>query len=466
MQKKPENWLRRIFFRNRITQDDYARIEDETTPPPELPIRFADSRRIIRSGLFIILLFFGVGGTWVTLARITGAVIASGELRVDTERKTVQHLEGGIVKDILVRNGDQVEAGQPLLVLDSSRVVSASDQLRIQIVAAQLDEARLNAEKNLESGVAWPPNDPEVPIHKYKELLESARKVFSSGRETLENKIDLLRKQIDQLDQQDLSITGRLQAEQQIIAALQEELDAKLILFEEQYIDKTRILELRRAVAEHQGLQAQLRGSQAELRERKAEFQLRISTLENEYRQEAVNRQSEVQQRLFDLQQQLVPLLDARGRLTVTAPVAGEVVALQVHSVGGVISPGQPLMDIVPKDSPLIVECRIMVNDITHIFKGQLADVQLLAFNRRTTPKIPGEVVYISADRILQKTAYGEQPAYIVYVELDKQELVKNDLYISPGMPAAVFIRTEPRTVLDYILEPLTANFDRALREN
>ncbi len=466
MQKKPENWLRRFFFRNRITQDDYVRIEDETTPPPELPIRFADSRRIIGSGLFIILLFFGVGGTWVTLTRITGAVIASGELRVDTERKTVQHLEGGIVKDILVRNGDQVEVGQPLLVLDSSRIVSNSDQLRIQIVAAQLDEARLNAEKNLESKVVWPPNDPEVPGHKYKELLESARKVFSSGRETLENKIDLLRKQIDQLDQQDLSITGRLQAEQQIIAALQEELDAKLILFEEQYIDKTRILELRRAVAEHQGLQAQLRGSQAELREKKAEFQLRISTLENEYRQEAVNRQSEVQQRLFDLQQQLVPLLDARERLTVSAPVSGEVVALQVHSRGGVISPGQPLMDIVPKDSPLIVECRIMVNDITHIFKGQLADVQLLAFNRRTTPKIPGEVVYISADRILQKTAYGEQPAYIVYVELDKRELAKNDLYISPGMPAAVFIRTEPRTVLDYILEPLTANFDRALREN
>ncbi|MDD2302472.1 MAG: HlyD family type I secretion periplasmic adaptor subunit [Eubacteriales bacterium] len=466
MEKKNPSWLHRLFFRNRITKEDYARIEDENTPPPQLPIRFADSRRIIGSGLFIILLFFGIGGTWVAVAQITGAVIASGEVRVDTERKAVQHLEGGIIKDILVRNGDHVEAGQPLLLLDSSRVVSASDQLRIQIVAAQLDEARLNAEKNLNTRVSWPPNDPEVPSHKYKELLESARKVFSSGRETLENKIDLLRNQIVQIEQQDLSIAGRLKAEQQIVAALQEELDAKLILFEEQYIDKTRILELRRAISEHQGLQAQLHGNQAELREKKAEFQLRISTLENEYRQEAITRMSEVQQRLFDLQQQLLPLLDARQRLTVSAPVSGEIVALQVHSRGGVISPGQPLLDIVPKDSPLIVECRIMVNDITHLFKGQMADVELVAFKRRTTPKIPGKVVYISADRILQKTAYGEQPAYIVYVELDKQELAKNDLYVTPGMPAAVFIRTEPRTVLDYILEPLTANFDRALREN
>ncbi|MEA1922776.1 MAG: HlyD family efflux transporter periplasmic adaptor subunit, partial [Pseudomonadota bacterium] len=210
----------------------------------------------------------------------------------------------------------------------------------------------------------------------------------------------------------------------------------------------------------------QIQGSQAELRERVAEFQLRISALKNEYRQQAVNRQSEVQQRLFDLQQQILPLNDARQRLTVTAPVDGEVVTLQVHSRGGVISPGQPLLDLVPTDSPLIVEANIMVKDITHVFEGQEADVQLLAFQQRTTPKILGKVVYISADRILQSTAYGEQPAYVVHVELDKQQLIDNHLYLTAGMPTAVFIRTEPRTVLDYILEPIMDNFYRALREN
>jgi HlyD family type I secretion membrane fusion protein len=139
---------------------------------------------------------------------------------------------------------------------------------------------------------------------------------------------------------------------------------------------------------------------------------------------------------------------------------------LQVHSRGGVISPGQPLLDIVPKDSPLIVESQIMVKDITHLYKGQPADVQLLAFNQRTTPKVDGKVVYISADRLLQKTPYGDQPAYIVHIEIDKQMLYDNDLYLTAGMPAAVFIRTKPRTVLDYIIEPLKENFDRALREN
>lgn len=466
MSDSKEKGLRRFFGRNRITAEAYAQIEDETTPVPQLPIRFSDSRTIILAGLIIIGLFFGVGGIWISVAQISGAVIASGEVRVDTERKTVQHLEGGIVRDILVRNGDLVVAGQPLLILDSTRVVAATDQLRLQILAGELEDARLTAEKNLSATVNWPGYDGNVPEHKYRELLDSAQKVFASNRQALDNQTELLRKQIDQLRQQDLSLTGRQQAEQQIVAALQEELDSKQILFEEQFIDKTRILELRRVIAEHHGIQAQLRGSQAELREKMAEFELRIGALENEYRQQATARQAEIQQRLFDLQQQLLPYVDASERLTVVAPVEGEVVALQVHSRGGVISPGQPLMDIVPKDSPLIVETHIMVKDITHVRKGQEADVQLLAFNQRTTPKIPGRVVYISADRLLQKTPYGEQPTYVVHVEMDKAALAENELYLTAGMPAAVFIRTEPRTVLDYILEPLKENFDRALREN
>ena len=461
-----KNWLQRFLMRNRITADDYEKIKDETIPPPELNISFADSRRIIMSGLIIVGLFFGIGGAWVTFAQISGAVIASGEVRVDTERKTVQHLEGGIIHNILVRNGDSVEAGQPLIILDSSRIVSQTDQILLRLAAAQLADLRFNAEKNLASQVQWPQENSDIEPEKFTELLNLARKVFTSGRETLGNQIAMLRKQIGQLHQQDLSLDGRLEAEQEIVATLQEELEAKMILFKQQYIDKTRILELRRAIAEHRGMQAQLRGSQAELRERTAELRLRISALENEYRQNAAQQQDEIQQHLFDLQQQLLPLLDARQRLSISAPVSGDIVAMQVHSIGGVVRAGEPLLDIVPHGSPLIVECHIMVKDITHVQKGQEADVQLLAFKQRNTSKILGHVVYISADRIMQRTAYGEQPAYVVHVELDKQQLKENNLYISAGMPAAVFIRTKSRTVLDYILEPLTENFDRALREN
>ncbi|MDD4073848.1 MAG: HlyD family type I secretion periplasmic adaptor subunit, partial [Desulfobacterales bacterium] len=373
---------------------------------------------------------------------------------------------GGIVRQILVRNGDKVEVGQPLILLENARVMAAIDQLNLQLTATLIENARLDAEKELAAAPQWPERSIVVAQVKFDELVKSANKVFTSGRRALKNQTALLEKQIDQLREQEISLDGRLVAEQQIIDALQEELDAKLVLYKDHYIDKTRILELRRALAEHRGIKAQIHGSRAELKERIAEFELRINALDNDYRQQAVTRQSEVAQRIYDLQQQLLPLDDARQRLTVTAPVSGEVVALQVHSAGGVVSPGQPLLDIVPKDSPLIIECRIMVKDITHVFKGQPADVQLLAFSQRTTPKVVGTVVYISADRIMQRTPYGEQPTYVAHIQLDKEELAANDLYLTAGMPAAVYIRTKPRTVLDYALEPLKENFDRALREN
>lgn len=451
---------------NRITSEDYERIQDVNSPPPRLNVKFSDSRSIIRTGWIIVLLFFGVGGLWVTFAQISGAVIASGEVKVDTERKTVQHLEGGIIREIFVRNGDIVAAGQPLVSLDNPRVVASVDQIGLQLAALRIEDSRLVAEKLLARKVNWPKYDESIPKAKFNELLDAEQKVFAAGREALDNQIDLLKKQISQLKQQDLSLENRLKAELQVADALQEELNAKMALYKDQYIDKTKILELKRALAERRGQRAQMQGSQAELREKMAEYGLRIAALGNEYQQRAATRIAEVQQRIFDLQQQLLPLRDALERLTVVAPVGGEVVALQVHSVGGVAGAGQPLMDIVPKDNPLIVECNIMVRDITHVHKGQDADVQLLAFQKRSVPKIAGKVTYVSADRIMQRTPYGEQPTYVVHVEINKEELDANNLYLTAGMPVAVFIRTNPRTVLDYALEPMLQNFDRALREN
>jgi len=462
--KKPIPLSQRVF-RNRITKEDYAQIKDESTPPPELRIHFSDSRKIIFAGLLVVALFFGLGGAWVTFAKISGAIIAPGEIRVDSERKTVQHLEGGIIREILVRNGDQVTVGQPLILLDSPQIISATDQLLLQLAAIRIEEARLIAERELAAESDWPQNNDNIPPEKFSELLTAAQKVFNSGRLALKNQSELLKQQISQLYEQIYSIDDRLVAEQQVREALKEELEAKLILYENQYIDKTQILSLRRALADRLGTEAQLRGKQAEIHEKITEFALRIDALQSEYRQKAIARLSDVQQIRFSLQQKLLPLEDARRRLIVTAPVSGQVVALQVHSNGGVLQPGQPLLDIVPTDSPLIVVAHIKVSDITHVKIGQMADVQLSAFPTRTTPKISGEVVYISADRMMQRTPYGEQPSYVVHIELNKQELAENNLYLTAGMPAAIFIRTKSRTVLDYALEPLKQNFDRALRE-
>ncbi len=460
-----KNDLNPLVEMDQISEGECTPIEDKTTQP-EVNLTFTESRKIIMAGLIIVGLFFGFGGAWVTFAEINGAVIANGEVRVDTERKTVQHLEGGIVREILVRNGDKVKQGQPLILLDGARVIAAVDQTQLQLTALEIKQSRLIAEQELGAQVNWPANDGQVPQAKFSELLAAEKKVFYSGRQSLENQIALINKQIDQLREQIQSIADRLVAEGQVSEALQEELDTKMVLYESQYIEKTQILGLQRALAEKRATQAQLRGSQAEMYEREAEFDLRIDMLKNDVRQKAVTSLSEVQQAVSDTQQRLLPLQDARQRLVVSAPVSGEVVALNVHSRDGVVSPGQPLLDIVPEDSPLIIENHIKVSDINHVFLGQEADVQLLAFSTRTKPKVKGKVVYISADRIMQQTPYGEQPTYVVHVQLNKQELIDNDLYLTAGMPASVFIKTDPRTVLDYALEPLKENFDRALREN
>lgn len=448
-----------------FSDEDYARLQDENASLPELKVSYTDTRKIVQIGLLIVALFFGMGGIWIAVAEISGAVIAGGEVKVDTERKTVQHLEGGIVRAILVTNGSKVRAGQPLVELESSRVLAGVDQLRLQLAASALETARLEAEKEMGKTVRWPDPLPGVTPAKFAELLESETKIFASRRTGLDNQVGLLRKQIQQMEEQANSLGQRLSAQQEIVAALEEELAAKEPLLAERFIDKTAILSLKRVLAENRGQLAQFQGSRAEVRQKIAEYQLRISALEAQYRQESVARLSEAQQRQSDRQQQLQPLLDASQRLTVTAPIGGEVVAMNVHSVGGVVTPGQPLLDIVPENSRLIVECRIQVKDITQIHEGQDADVQLLAFNQRTTPKIKGKVAYVSADRLMQRTPAGEMGFYVVHVAVDRGALEKNKLYLTSGMPATVFIYTEPRTVLDYLIEPIKERFDQALRE-
>ena len=455
-----------MVTKNRITKQDYEQLLDESTAPPVLQASFADSKHIIIAGLLIVALFFGLGGAWVTLAEITGAVIAQGEVRVDSERKTVAHLEGGIIDEILVRNGDRVTKGQPLLVLESARVVASTEQVHLRLISAWMTQARLIAERDMLSAPTWPETSADVPQEKYDDLQLSESKVFSSNRKLLNSQTSLLSKQLDQLGVQIASIDDQLSSQAVVIATLEVDLANNLTLYDQKFIEKTQILQLERTLADRQSQVAQLKGNQAELREKVAEFRFRIARLKAEYRQKATKQLSEVKQTLNDLQQNLLPLEDARRRLEVTAPVSGEVVAMQVNSEDGVVKPGEPLLDIVPDDSPLIVESHIQVKDIASIHQGQRADVQLLAFSVRTTPKIHARVVYISADRLLKQTPYGEQPTYLVHVELDKKQLLENNLYLTAGMPAAVYINTEPRTVLDYILEPMVLNFDRALREN
>lgn len=424
-------------------------------------------RTIITAGMVVIFLFFGVLGTWAAVFKLAGAVIASGEVRASTNRKAVQHLEGGIVKEILVQDGSRVHKGDVLIRLQGEQTRASVDLLRGQLDVHLAAEARLEAERALANEVHWPEEltsrsaNPDVAA-----ILTAEDKLFQTRRTTLESQIALIKAQIEQINEQIQGYNEQLRSTEAIIRSLEEELHAKRTLLEGRYIEKSRILELERMLASHQGRRGEILSALGQLREKSAELTLRISSMKDEFVQQATAQLTDTKARILELRERLRPLEDALARLDITAPMDGTVVNLAVHSVEGVIRPGETLMEIVPENEPLILDCKIPTQDITHVYVGQPAEVQLVAFKARTTPMIPGKVIYVSADRVLTRTPHGDMPTYVVHVEVDRAELEKHNLYLSPGMPVAAFLTTKERTILAYFTDPLLEYLRHAMREN
>lgn len=440
-----------------------SKADNAPAAPPDNP------RPVIIAGLIIILAFFGGLGVWAATATISAAVIAHGEVKVDTNRKTVQHLEGGIVREILVRDGDRVRRGQVLIRLEAEQVSAAYDLLQGQRDHLLAVRARLEAERDRAAAVRWPEellrrrNQSNVAA-----IMDGEDKIFRARLSALQSQTGLLRAQIEQLQIFIRSLDEQAEAVERITASLEEEIAAKTILLEGRYLEKSHIMELTRMLDTHRARREQLAGERAQTRERIAELGLRIQDLETQYLQEAVTRLGEVQTALFELEDRRRPAVDQARRLEITAPEDGVVVGLRVHTPGGVVAPREPLMDIVPGDMPLIVEAHVEVHRISDVHLGQQAELVLTAFKQRTTPRARGTVTYISADRLVTQTPHGNFPHYEVRISLDKDSLaaaIGDPALLTPGMPVEVYIKTRPRTVLAYLLEPVAAGLRKAFRE-
>jgi len=433
------------------------------TDPASQKRDIEEPRHIIRQGLLIIALFFGALGLWSVLGHINGAVVAPGTIKIESERKTVQHLEGGIIQNILVSEGDEVTAGQALIMLESVEIDASAAMFQKQLLAQEAERVRRLAEKGLEEALHWPDELREEPNS--REVLEREESIFYARREAMTSQLSLIETQLAQLDAQKGGFQDQIRAENAIIATLHEELEAKRQLYAERYVEKSQILELERVLAQHQGERGRLRQSVAEVQERAAELHLRSQEIKVRFVEEATSALGMLENEIVQTRERLRPLRDARERLEITAPVSGRVVDLKVHSRGGVVRSGEPLMDIVPHDNPLIIETRVPVNKITEVRPGQEALIQMDAFDTRLVPHIPGKVVHLSADRLEEQTGAGAMPYYLCYVEVDPIALEEEELWLFPGMPVTVFITTGRSTVLYYMLEPLIKNWDRALRE-
>ena len=284
----------------------------KSTPHHQHPQResIEDPRKIIRQGLLVVFLFFGVLGTWAVFGEISGAIVAPGKVKIETERKTVQHLEGGIVDSILVREGDEVQEGQPLIVLESVQVDASENMLQKQLVALLAAQTRSAAEKELKTNFAWPEELLSLAASTHSEdVLANERKIFTARREALDGQISLLKSQIAQIDAQILGYQDQMQAEQAIIGTLNEELKAKRQLYAERYLEKSQILELERMLASHEGNRGRMRQSIAEARQKKAELLLRIEDAKNRFVEEATNQ-------LGKLDNEILQTLEGRQKTT------------------------------------------------------------------------------------------------------------------------------------------------------
>jgi HlyD family type I secretion membrane fusion protein len=438
-------------------------------PRPAAPLEpFSEGRRTIRLGLAIILVAFGGFGVWAAFAPLAGAIIVPGSVKVAEYRKTVQHLEGGIVREILVKAGDRVKQGQPLIILHDVRELATVDMLRIQLDAAQARAARLRAERTRQKAVSYPQQlvqrrrDSRVEA-----LLAAETAVFEARRQLVDGQASLLRTQIKQVEEEIRGLEGQVRSADEYLRYTREELGMNEDLHKKSFVAYPRVLALKREVAQKEEKRGEFLALIAQARQKTSERELRIVTLYDNYVKEATDEMKEVERQIADVTERLRPSEDQLRRQTIVAPIDGEVVDLRVHTVGGVISPRDPLMDIVPVDASVIVEGKIAVQDIDEVRVGSEVDLQLSAYKRRTTPKVAGKVIYVSADSLTDPAAGGAASYYLARIEVDKDSLAGiGNLPLMPGMPVEAFVRTRDRTLLQYLLEPITDTLRKALRES
>jgi len=420
---------------------------------------------LIRAGIVGSLLLVVAIGAWVWLAPLSGAVIGAGQIKVDMNRKTVQHQEGGIVGEILVRDGSKVKAGQTLILLKDVRVDAGNEALRTQLDAEIAKAARLSAEQAGAAQIAFPPeltkrgSDPRVT-----ELLKHESSVFRVRRESLSNQIALIRNQVREARDEIKARDVQLKADEEAIKFQRDELAQNQSLANEGFVSKTRLLVLQREGAQYESRRAEGAAELARAQQKVSDLELRAETLRSTFNQEASNELRQTTAAIFELRERLRPALDAEQRQRITAPSSGEVVDLRVTSVGAVIAPREPILDIVPEDPDLLVEARVRPEDVNYVRTGSPADVRLTAFRQRMTPTVEGIVVYISADRLVDKATNA--PYYVVQVRVSPEALRKaGDLKLQAGMPAEVFIQTASRNALQYLFDPVLGFLQRSLRE-
>ncbi len=433
--------------------------------PQQPSVHQASIRKSFLLGVGVIALFGGTLGLWAATSPLAGAVVASGQFVVDSNVKKIQHQTGGVVSELRVRDGERVKAGDLLIHLDET-VTKAN----LQIVVKQLDElltrqGRLEAERDQLDVITVPPAlEPRAALPDVARSIEAERRLLVIRRTQREGQKSQLLKRVEQLNEEISGIKAQTDSRDRQIAFIEQELIGVRDLYKRNLVPITRVMPLEREGANMLGQRGQLVASKAQAEGKIAEIQLQFLQLDIDVQQEVSKELREIQAKSAELMERRVAAEDQLKRVEIRSPIDGYVHQLNVHTVGGVISPAEPAMLIVPFNEDLHIEARVQPTDVDQLSIGQKAVIKVLAGNQRITPEIIGMISRISAD--VTRDQQTGQVYYTVRMTTDQNERNKlGDLKIISGMQAEAFIQTAERTPFEFMLKPLKDQFNRAFRE-
>lgn len=436
------------------------------TPPDSGP-DVTSPRRALTIGLIVMVILFGGFGGWAVMTEIAGAVIASGRIEVDRNRQVVQHIDGGIIDRIAVRDGDIVARGDILIELDGSSLESELSIIEGQLFELMARRGRLEAERDNTTGVDFDPWLHVLAAERptVADTMAGQVNLFEVRRESLDRQVEQLGKRRAQIQSQLNGITAQEIATNTQLLLIQEELGDQQTLLASGLAQKSRLLALQREEANLSGRIGELVAAQAEAEGRITEIDIQVLSLRNERREQAITELRDIRSREFELTEQRIALMDRIDRLDIRAPLAGVVYDLRVFAERSVIRPADPLLFIIPQDRPLIITTRIQPTNIDQVYPGQEVNLLFSALDTRNTPQLVGTVVQVSADAFTDEqrgTSY-----YTALIVLSDGEMARlpEGTTLLPGMPVEAFLRTNDRTPLAYLLKPLSDYFVKAFRE-
>jgi len=423
------------------------------------------ARRPLIGGILTLLVLVGGFGTWSVMARITGAIIASGRIEVDQNRQIVQHPDGGVVAEILAGEGDLVAQGDLLIRLDAESLQSELSVVEGQLFEVLSRRARFEAERDNAAGLTFDPLLIDSGSSVAPDLMQGQERLFEARMESEAQEKEQLARRSDQITNQIDGIDAQQAALQTQLDLINQELVSQQSLLDRGLAQVSGVLALQREAASLAGQAGELTASKAQAEGRITEIDIEILRIDSARREEAITRLRDLQFNEIELSEQRRTLTTRLDRLDIRAPVSGVVYGMQVFAPRSVIRAADPVLYLVPQDRPLIIATQVEPIHIDQIFLGQEVALRFSAFDQRRTPELTGRVIQISADSFTDQNS--QISYYRAQIELDEGQIdrLPDDVTLIPGMPVDAFISTDERSPLDYLLKPLTDYFTRAFRE-